>query len=83
MNKTDYYFTLELTENEHSIVENMIRQECTKRGYEVLYYRKFKNGHVPCQRECKINTLPWKVEQMLKDLDIVPENYHHESCMAI
>ncbi len=77
--KTDYYFTQYLTESEHGIVEWMIREECIKRGYDVIYYRPLKTGHVACQRECKINALPWQVEQMLKDLNISPENCNKKS----
>ncbi len=73
--KNDFYFTTYLTENEHSIIENMIRNKCDELGYEVKYYRQFKTGHVPCQRECKIMAEPWKVEKMLDELDITYDNY--------
>lgn len=51
----EYYFTTHLTETEHEFVEHWyIRPFCKRLGLEVLYYRKFKTGHVPCERECKI-----------------------------
>lgn len=51
---TEFYFTIYLTENEHYFVEDELRQYCDKHGLEMVYYRSFKTGHVPCQRECKI-----------------------------
>lgn len=76
--KTDFYFTTELTEEEHWIVENMIQKECIKRGYELMYYRQLKTGHVPLIRECKINVEPSKGEQMLTDLGIKYGNYNRK-----
>ena len=53
--KDEFYFTLTATECQHSIVEwNLIRPFCKRLGVKVIYYRKFKTGHVPSQRECKI-----------------------------
>jgi len=52
--RNEFYFTLNLTENEHYIVEDMIRDFCSKNSIKVIYYRKFKNGHIPMYRECKI-----------------------------
>lgn len=80
--KTDFYFATNLTETEHYIVEDMIRNKCKELGYEVKYYRKFKTGHVPCQRECKIMIEPWKARQILDDLDILYGNYHAEENLA-
>lgn len=73
--KTDFYFTLYLTESEHSVVEMMICEECLKRGIEVAYYRRFKTGHVGCYRECKILAPPKVGREILKLLDIKEENY--------
>jgi hypothetical protein len=74
--KKDFYFTQYLTENEHSIVEMMIREECAARNITVVYYRPFKNGHVPCQRECKIDCPPKIGMQILEKLNIEYQNYH-------
>lgn len=65
-----FYFTTYLTENEHYIVADMIETECKKRGFEFVYYRKFKEGHVPMYRECKINAHKSDVVKMLEDLKI-------------
>ena len=75
----DFYFTTYLTENEHYIVEDIIREECKKRNFEVEYYRKFKNGHVPMYRECKINAPKNQVVAMLEELGIDFENYNKQS----
>lgn len=78
--KKDFYFTLYLTESEHSIVEWMIREECAKRNINILYYRRFKTGHVGCYRECKIDVEPIIGQQLLKDLDITGwGNYWNDS----
>lgn len=50
----EIFFTLKLTENEHEIVSGIIQDECVEFGCELVYYRKFKNGHVPMWREVKI-----------------------------
>ncbi len=54
--KHELFFTLYLTENEHYIVEGIISEECQKFGCELVYYRKFKNGHHPGYREVKIQS---------------------------
>jgi len=48
------YFCLELTENEHFCVEDEISQICKTYGWELVYYRRLKDGHVPMYREVKI-----------------------------
>ena len=60
--KTDFFFTLCLTENEHYIVEDMIREKCLELGYEVSYYRKFNE---PMYRECKIKCSPAEGDKLL------------------
>lgn len=68
--KDSYYFRLVGTENEHSHLEHVIRTESAKKGWEVIYYRKYKTGHVPCYRECKIIAPKWAVDKMFIDNDI-------------
>ena len=48
------YFCLELTEEEHCVVENEILKICLRYNGELKYYRKLKEGHFPCYREVKI-----------------------------
>ena len=48
------YFRLSLTENEHEIVNGMFVEQCQILGVSLLYYRKLKNGHIPCIREVKV-----------------------------
>jgi hypothetical protein len=50
----EVYFTTDLTENEHGYVQEDIRKYCAENNLEMIYYRSFKTGHIPCQRECKI-----------------------------
>lgn len=75
--KTNFFFTTKLTENEHCIVEGMIREECQKQGIKVVYYRKFKHGHIPLYRECKLECEPWRGIKVLEDLKIDYGNYYH------
>lgn len=51
-----FYFCLKLTENEHYIVEDEIRDFLKKHTDDcrIIYYRKLKDGHVPMIREIKI-----------------------------
>jgi hypothetical protein len=65
--RNEIYFTTNLTENEHYIVEDIIRQFCKAKGWQVLYYRKFKNGHVSGYRECKI---VGHIPSILKELEL-------------
>ncbi len=51
---SEFYFTQTLTECEHGIVEYEMREWANANGLEVVYYRPFKTGHVPCQRETKV-----------------------------
>ena len=50
----EYYFNLNLTENEHFIVEGDLLDFCNKNDLTLLYYRKLKTGHVPMWREVKV-----------------------------
>ncbi len=50
----ELYFCLHLTENEHDIVAHDIKEEATKLGCELKYYRQLKDGHVPMHREAKV-----------------------------
>ena len=76
MNKTEeeLYFTTRLTESEHSIVKYLIEEECPKRNLELVYYRKFKEGHVPMYRECKIKGKKYKILEMLDSLKLEYDN---------
>lgn len=65
-----FRFITYLTENEHDIVEDMIKSECVKRNFDFQYYRKFQDGHVPLYRECEINNSREDVVKMLDDLGI-------------
>lgn len=51
--KDEHYFTLNLTEAEHNIVENELRKLCDKKGLELIYYRKMVD-HIPMFREIEI-----------------------------
>jgi len=73
----ELFFTTRLTENEHYIVENMIKDRCAKNGLNLVYYRKFKTGHVPTYRECKISGNFGKICKMLNDLGIDYNNNYH------
>lgn len=70
MNREDaiieFYFQMRLTENEHSIYEDYLRKYLTSEGVEVMYYRKLKTGHVPCQREIKIKGPRRKVRPFVR-----------------
>jgi len=48
------YFCIDLTEDEHSIVEDMLRVFCSENCMELVYYRKVKTGHIPGIREVKV-----------------------------
>lgn len=81
--KDAYYFVIRLTEGEHEIVSEDIKNYCenTENGVEFKYYRKFKTGHEPMFRECKVRgnrKCIAKFKQFLDDnkiSDYIHENY--------
>lgn len=68
------YFTTHLTENEHVFLEEILTNACRSMGFDLLYYRKFKEEHVPMYRECKIGGERNRVIKMLTDLEIEFDN---------
>lgn len=79
--KTTFYFTTYLTESEHYIIENDIRKLCNKLGVDVIYYRRFKNGHIPCYRECKLACDKIEGLKILKSLDIPFNNFFKKNTL--
>lgn len=73
--KIDFFFTTYLTESEHCVVEDMIRNACDKKGIIVKYYRKC-DPHIPMIRECKVEALPKIAEKILKDIGLEYGNFH-------
>jgi hypothetical protein len=69
-NRKEHYFRLKLTENEHFIIEDSLREICEQGGLELLYYRKLKNGHVPLIREVKIKGNFGKVMEAICSLKL-------------
>lgn len=68
--KDNFYFTTSATETEHSFLYHIFKDELEKLGYELIYYRKFKTGHVPMEREVKTNAPRWIVLQICRDQKI-------------
>lgn len=73
---TDFYACLELTENEHLVVWDMISCECKKLGIALRYYRKLKDpktkeeNHVPMYREFKVAGAEQQVNRFIAWLKI-------------
>lgn len=79
--KSEYFFTLYLTENEHYIVEDDFKNYCDKNGLTLLYYREFKTGHKPGHREIKIvgeKTKVNKFKKFLNENNYCPENEYRQ-----
>lgn len=66
----ELFFTQYLTENEHYIVEDVIRQTANELNCEVKYYRKLKQGHVPGYRECKIIGQSVNLNELIEKLKL-------------
>lgn len=49
-----FYFCMNLTENEHYVVESDFDKKCKELGMALVYYRVLKDGHVPMFREVKV-----------------------------
>lgn len=77
MNK-ELYFTIHLTESEHYIVEVLIKEFCAKNEIKFNYYRKFKNGHQPGYRECKVTGDISKIKKFLKHEGIKFDNVNRK-----
>lgn len=78
--KDAFYFTTSATENEHFFIEEFLREALEKDGYKLLYYRKFKNGHVPMKREAKTNAPRWVVLDICREqgLDIESGGFYYK-----
>lgn len=50
--KNELYFCLNLTENEHGVIEGMLLDLCSDK-LKMNYYRELKDGHIPMYREVK------------------------------
>lgn len=83
--KDTFYFITKLTEFEHGIVEGILREELEAIGWELLYYRQFKTGHVPTYREAKTNAPRWVVLNICMDryLDIVSGGFKYEKGVMV
>lgn len=68
--KDTFYFLTLCAECEHGFVEEIFERELKLRGYELIYYRKMKNGHIPMQREAKTNAPRWVVLEICYDFRI-------------
>jgi hypothetical protein len=51
----EFYGCLNLTEAEHYIIEEELKRLCNDNCLTLHYYRKLKEGHVPCYREFKVS----------------------------
>lgn len=52
--REDIYFCLDLTEDEHDVINGMLSELCQANGMELAYYREVKTGHIPMIREVKV-----------------------------
>lgn len=79
--KDTFYFLTHSTENEHLCLKSIFEIELEKRGYELIYYRKMKSGHIPLQREAKTNAPRWEVLNICMDfnVDIVARGFLYKN----
>ena len=64
------YFVLELTENEHYIVADIVRTFCLDNNMELEFYTTL-NPHIPLMREVKIKGDKHKILEFLIDEGLV------------
>lgn len=62
----EVYLCLHLTENEHYVVEGILRNK-----FNVVYYRKLKDGHIPMYREVKILAKKHEVENFFASNEVM------------
>lgn len=75
--RNEWYFCLKLTENEHHIVEGMLRN--ISPASKVVYYRELKEGHIPMIREVKVRGYINSVQAFMRKEQIfshIVENPH-------
>ena len=79
--KDTFYFHVSGTECEHSFLEEFFKEGLEKRGYELLYYRKFKKGHVAMEREAKTNAPRWVVLELCAEwnINIVASGFYYKN----
>ena len=85
---SEFYFTTSATECEHTFIESLLEEFCRVNDFELVYYRKFKNGHVPMQREIKIKgksrnliyakLIEWNEHEDRGGCSIEIKNYHQK-----
>ncbi len=81
----ELYFCLRLTENEHYVVEDEIRQKCEICNCQTIYYRMLKDGHVPLFREIKIQGHKFNLNHVKAFIyhfykDNITKNPHKHDC---
>lgn len=83
--KDNFYFVLRLTESEHGIVEGIFRRELESAGYELIYYRPYKTGHIPTYREAKTNAPRWAVLKICEEfsIDFVSSGLKYEAGVMV
>ena len=78
--KDELYFTQRATENEHFVLEEEIAEFCSENpDVELVYYRKFKTGHIPEYREIKIKGNIGKFLKFAEEKDITIQNYWQQA----
>lgn len=81
MKQQEIYFTPYGNESDHSAIESILRKKCAELGCSMSYYRKFKNGHVPLWRECKIKGKLPELYKVCEDIDGQINYFHVKSCV--
>lgn len=77
MKTEEIYCILQLTENEHYVVEDMLRKKCLELNIHVAYYRNMKNGHIPLLREFKvIGDKLWRFWNWMKEDDVYLDKHN-------
>lgn len=64
----EIYFCLKLSENEHRIIEQELKDLCGKNDLSLVYYRKLKDGHIPMYRELKISGKINRIRNYLEEI---------------
>jgi len=62
----DLYFCIKLTEAEHQIGAEKLKEACDRAGVKLVFWRKLIDGHVPMFREVKVQGTQPQLDEIKK-----------------
>lgn len=68
----EVYFCISATTSEHDVLQGLLTTYCNMHELDLMYYRKFKDGHRPMYREVKVQGKISRLIPWLKENGVTP-----------